>query len=168
FGNLYVADYYSNIIRKVTSAGVVTTFVGSPGRAGSADATGTNALFRGPFSVATDAAGNLYVSDSLNNTIRKVTSSGVVTTLAGAAGQFGSGDGTNGVARFSYPAGLAADGSGNIYVSDVGNNTIRKVTADGSVTTVAGFAGQSGSADGPAGSARFFHPTALALDNAGN
>jgi sugar lactone lactonase YvrE len=108
---------------------------------GSADGTGTAASFDLPGGVAADRAGNIYVSDSNNNTIRKIAPGRVVTTLAGTPGVTGSADGTGAAARFWVPQGLAIDGSGNIYVADRGNNTIRKITPEAVVTTVAGQAG---------------------------
>jgi hypothetical protein len=167
-GNLYVADTDNNTIRKVSTNGVVTTLAGSAGQSGSADGTNNLALFNYPSSVAADGAGNVYVADSGNNTIRKVTTNGVVTTLAGSAGQSGSADGTNNLALFNYPSGVAVDSAGNVYVADSGNNTIRKVTTDGVVTTLAGSAGQSGSVDGSGSGARFFYPSGVAVDSTGN
>jgi hypothetical protein len=121
--------------------------------------------------MALDSSGNLYVSDSGNNTIRKVTPTGGVTTLAGRAGIAGSADGTNSAARFNVPCGLAVDSSGNLYVADFSNNTIRKVTSVGTnwvVTTLAGLAGIAGSVDGTNSGARFYVPCVLALDSTGN
>ena len=166
--NIYVADTWNCTIRKVTPTGVVTTLAGLAGLLGSADGTGTNARFNGPSGVAVDGAGNVYVADTLNCTIRKVTPAGVVTTLAGLAGSYGSADGTGSVARFYGPGGVAVDINGNVYVADTWNCTIRKVTPTGVVTTLAGLANSSGSADGAGSAARFSHPDGLALDNASN
>jgi sugar lactone lactonase YvrE len=166
-GNLYAADGYT--IRKVVIAsGTVTTFAGAAGQPGSADGTGTAARFYGTSGIATDGAGNLYVSDSNNYTIRKVViATGVVTTFAGAAAQSGSADGTGASARFSYPNSITSDGAGNLYVSD--GQTIRKVViTTRAVTTFAGAAAQSGSADGTGASARFSYPNGIATDGAGN
>src|SRR5208337_3955631 len=99
---------------------------GQPGGNGNADGTGSAARIFEPQGVAVDSAGNVYVADAGNNTIRKVTSGGVVTTLAGNAGQSGSADGTNNTALFNFPRGVAVDSAGNVYVADSGNNTIRK------------------------------------------
>ena len=167
-GNIYVADYYNSTIRKVTPSGVVTTLAGMPGNTGSADGTGSNARFSSPYSVAVDGAGNLYVADTGNSTIRKVTPLGVVTTLAGLAGNTGSGDGAGNNARFNHPSGVTVDSAGNIYVADRLNQTIRKVTSGGVVTTLAGLAGSYSSVDGTGSAARFWAPSGVAVDNAGN
>ncbi len=125
-GNVYVADRDNHTIRKVTSAGVITTLAGLAGSQGSADGTGSAARFRAPFSVAVDSAGNVFVAESWNHTIRKVTPAGVVTTLAGMVGNYGSSDGTGSTVRFSGRCGLAVDSSGTIHVADTGNHTIRR------------------------------------------
>ncbi len=173
-GNLFVSDSANSTIREVTPAGVVTTLAGVAGISGTADGTNSGAQFSWPNGVAADNAGNLYVADTANDTVRKVTPFGtnwVVTTLAGQGGVSGSADGTNSDARFYYPAGLAVDGAGTLYVADFGNDTIRKVTPIGSnwvVTTLAGAAGISGSADGTNGAAQFSGPNDVAVDSAGN
>src|SRR6266487_3128445 len=125
------------------------TFTTLAGQAsiGSADGTGSAARFYFPQGVATDTSGNVYVADTFNYTIRKITPAGVVTTLAGLAGFPGSADGTGSAARFSSPIGVATDSSGNVYVADSGNNTIRQITPAGVVTTLAGLAGFLRSAD---------------------
>jgi sugar lactone lactonase YvrE len=167
-GNVYVADSGNNNIRKVTAGGAVTTLAGNAGLTGSSDGTGSAALFNRPQGIAVDASGNVYVGDTDNSTLRKVTASGVVTTLAGSPGQTGSSDGAGSSARFSYPCGVAVDAAGNVYVADFDNSTVRKVTPAGSVTTLAGTAGASGAVDGSGGSARFNHPQGVAVDGAGN
>jgi hypothetical protein len=167
-GNVYVADSGNNTIRKVTPAGGVTTLAGLVGSSGSADGTGSVARFNSPLGVAVDSAGNVYVADSGNNSIRKVTPAGGVTTLAGLAGSSGSADGTGSAARFNSPRGVAVDSAGNVYVGDRINDTIRKVTPAGVVTTLAGLAGCVGSADGTGSAARFYSPSGVAVDSAGN
>jgi len=167
-GNLYVADTANNVIRKITPRGIVTTLAGLAGTHGSDDGEGDSARFWAPFGVAVDAAGNVYVADSANNIIREITPRGVVTTLAGLAGHAGSEDGVGSAARFRNPWGVAVDGLGDVYVADMSNDTIRKIAPDGKVTTLAGQAGQSGNADGPAASAQFDNPFAVAVDNDGN
>lgn len=166
-GNLYVADKENHTIRKITPAGIVSTFAGKAGYSGSADGIGTDARFNQPFATAVDTAGNLYVADTVNSIIRKITPAGAVTTLAGAAGETGSVDGPGRTARFLIPSGIAVDATGNVYVADSGNNTIRKITPTGVVTTLAGTAGVYGMADGTGPAAEFFYPFALAVD-AGN
>ena len=165
-GNVYLADSAKNTISKTAPNGTVTTLAGSENVGGSADGTGGNAQFNGPQAVAVDASGNVYVADAGNHTIRKITFAGVVTTLAGSAGQPGNADGTGADARFSSPQGVAVDARGNVYVADSKNNSIRRITAFGAVTTLAG-AGIPGCADGTGIEARFFSPTRVALDRNG-
>lgn len=168
-GNVYVADTFSHTIRKITKTGVVTTFAGAANQLGSADGTAANARFNQPYGVAVGSGGVVYVSDANNNTIRKITSAGVVTTLAGNAQEGGgTADGTGSNARFDGPAGLAVAADGSIYVADGDNHAIRKVTAAGVVTTVAGLPGTQGSADGAAADARFYYPQGVAVDGSGN
>ena len=167
-GNVYVADTNNYTIRKITPSGVVSTLAGLAGSPGSADGTGSAARFNDPYGVAVDSAGNVYVADTGNNTIRKITPSGVVSTLAGLAGSIGSADGTGSAARFFQPYGVAVDSAGNVYVADTNNNTIRKITPSGVVSTLAGLAGSFGSADGTGSAARFYYPEGVAVDSAGN
>jgi sugar lactone lactonase YvrE len=125
-GNVYVADRDNNRIRKISPEGIVSTFAGS-GTAGFADGAGVNASFNSPRSIVTDGNGNLYVADSGNHKIRKITSGGGVSTVAGSGSQ-GFADGNGNDALFNYPSGVAVDGSGNVYVADSGNYRIRKIT----------------------------------------
>lgn len=164
-GNLYISDASNNQIRMVTPGAVVSTFAGS-GPKGSADGTGAAASFYYPYGIAIDASGNLYVADARNNKIRKITPAGVVNTLCGS-GSVGAADGTGTAATFSYPAGIAVDNSGNLYVADVGNNEIRKVTPAGVVTTVAGST-TAGDIDGTGSAAAFSDPYGVAIDKSGN
>ncbi|PTX94320.1 immunoglobulin domain-containing protein [Opitutus sp. ER46] len=167
-GNVYVADSAKNTIRKVTPAGVVTTFAGSASSFGKVDGTGTDARFNGPRGIAIDSAGNLYVTDTGNHTIRKITAAGVVTTIAGSGGVSGTADGVGTAARFNAPTGIAVDGSGNLYVADKNNHAIRKITSDGTVSTIAGTKGTSGTTDGTGTNALFLEPSGIAVDAAGS
>ena len=167
-GNVYATDTGNNTVRKITPAGVVTTLAGQPGVAGASNGVNNAALFWRPTGVALDAATNLYIADSGNHTIRVVTPAGVVSTLAGLAGNPGYYDGTNGTARFANPAGVAVDAAGNVYVADFGNAVIRKITPAGVVTTLAGMGLTLGSADGTNTAARFALPCAVAVDGATN
>ena len=167
-GDVYVADRTNNTIRKITPAGVVSTLAGLAGNAGSADGTGSAARFDLPTGVAVDSAANVYVADLHNNTIRKITPAGVVSTFAGLAGSSGGGDGTGSAARFNAPAGVAVDNANNVYVAEFYNNTIRKITPAAVVSTLAGSAGLFGSADGNGSAARFAYPYSVAVDGAGN
>lgn len=164
-GNVYVADYGNHKIRKITPAGVITTLAGS-GSIGSADGSGSSASFNYPSGVAVDGNGNIYVTEYKNNKIRKITPAGVVSTLAGN-GSFGSADGNGVTASFSFPFGIAVDGSGNVYVTDNGNHKIRKITPAGVVSTLAG-SGSASSTDGTGVSASFNGPESVAVDGSGN
>ncbi len=124
-GNVYVADRNNNMIRKITPGGVVTTFAGSTS-SGSSDGTGTAASFSNPHDVAVDSSGNVYVADTYNNLIRKITPGGVVTTLAGG-GVCCYTDGTGTAASFSLPYSVAVDSFCSVYVADTGNHVIRKI-----------------------------------------
>lgn len=164
-GNIYVADAFNSSIRKITTDGKVTTIAGT-GTLGFVNGTAEVARFYAPSALVVDAAGNIYVADRGNNAIRKITSAGVVTTLAGS-GEAGYADGTGAAATFNTPIGIALDATGNLYVSDYGNNIIRKVTAAGVVTTIAGSR-TVGYANGVGILANFNKPTGIALDEAGN
>ena len=167
-GNLYVADTLNSTIRKITPGNTVVTLAGTAGSNGSADGQDRAARFCYPYGLATDAAGNLFIADTYNHTVRKITPSGVVTTLAGHAGIDGAGDGTGPAAYFNHPKGIAVDIAGNVYVADTNSGTIRKLTPTGEVTTFAGLAGGFGTADGPGPAARFSMAEGVAVDNAGN
>lgn len=205
-GIVYVADNNNSVIRKISANGTVTTFAGN-GIATSKDGTGTSAGFHspqglvadasgniyvsdtfsdyirkidsnievttlattgldGPYGMAVDSSGNLYVADKDSHSILKITSAGVVTTFAGT-GSEGSADGTGTSASFKYPSDIAIDSSGNFYVGDWGNHSIRKITPSGVVTTFAGT-GSSGYTDGMGTTASFYGPRGIAVDSSDN
>jgi len=164
-GNVYVADYGNNLIRKVTQAGSVNTLAGS-GAKGAHDGLDTVASFNLPEALAVDAAGNVYVADNGNDLIRKITPAGQVSTFAGS-GQPGKSDGAGGAASFNSPFGIAVDAAGNVYVADSGNNLIRMITPGGVVTTIAG-SGSKGAKDGAGRAASFNTPSGIAVDKSGN
>ena len=164
-GNIYFIDRLR--IRKATPAGVITTLAGDPYLAGSANGVGPAATFNYPHGLALDKAGNLYVADTGNHLIRKITPSRVVTTLAGRAGESGAVNGVGGAARFELPNDVTLGPDGSLYVTDY-NRAVRKVTTSGVVTTYAGILGDYGTNDGPIASARFLYLSASAFDAQGN
>ncbi|HJV89937.1 MAG TPA: immunoglobulin domain-containing protein [Holophagaceae bacterium] len=165
-GTLYVADG-SNVIRTISPGGVVTTLAGAAGTAGTADGTGSTARFGALLQGLTwDGGGNLLVADTYNHTIRRITTAGVVTTVAGLPGQPGATNGAVAVATFSNPSGVAVNASGTIFVADYGNSTVRAISG-GMVTTFAGVSGTKGSTDGVPTTATFNRPTGLSLDSQG-
>jgi serine/threonine protein kinase/sugar lactone lactonase YvrE len=150
-----------------TPSWVTSVFAGQTGAAGAADGMGAEARFNAPEGIAIDRDGTVYVADTGNNTIRKITADNTVNTIAGLAGSHGSLDGKGISARFWAPFGIAVDNNQNLYVAELGNNVIRKVSPDGSVVTVAGLAGFPGRANGRGIKARFRNPCSIAVDDAG-
>ncbi|MDB6123519.1 MAG: hypothetical protein JWQ71_2512 [Pedosphaera sp.] len=210
-GNVFVSDSGNNTIRKITPAGVVTTFAGKAGTSGNLNGSGGAARFNGIVHLAidrddniyaveygnnrlrkitpggavstlaigaptvaeygggacVDAAGNIFLASSTLYTIRKCSPGGVVTTIAGLQGVTGSTDGTNSAARFNVPNDIAVDTYGNLYVTDAGNSTIRRITPDGTnwiVRTIAGSPGLTGTGNGTGSAARFKNPIGIAVD----
>jgi sugar lactone lactonase YvrE len=173
-GDLFVTDSNNNAVRRITSTGMVTTFAGKSSadyilHPGSADGTGTDARFAQPTGIAADAAGNLFVADYVNGLIRKITPDAVVTTFAGKVLSPKSDpvDGPNSVALFRAPVGTDVDNSGNVYVTEFVSNTIRRITPDQEVTTLAGVIGVSGDDDGTGSRATFNGPNGIAVGNGG-
>lgn len=166
-GNIYIADLLNHKIKKMTSDGSVTTLAGN-GQAGYVDGTGTAAQFNQPWGLDVDGNGNIYVADGGNNCIRKITPSGVVTTLAGMAGNSGFADGSGSEVRFNFPADIVFDKSNNMFfIADNFNNRIRKMSPSGVVTTYVGN-GQTNLQDGPIATATMAVPSALTIDPSGN
>lgn len=181
-GNLYIADYDNNRIRKVTSDGMISTVAGSGtglgSNSGGYSGDGGKAIeakLRFPIDVAIDSTGNLYIADSLNHRIRKVTSDGIISTVAGTGSKGYGGDGGPATAaKLNQPYGVNVDSGGNVYIADYGNSRIRKITTDGIINTVAGIgtglgsnSGYSGDG-GPATAAQLAGPMAVAIDRSGN
>ncbi|GGQ94575.1 hypothetical protein [Deinococcus ruber] len=161
-GEVFVADGSNYTIRRIYGD-LVSTIAGVAGQSGSADGSGATARFASPTGLAMDRQENLYVTDY--TTIRRITPAGDVTTIAGKAGTTGSADGAALDARFNRLGGIAVDENGYIYVADTGNNSIRQLSPDGTVSTIAGLAGVKGAADGKTNVATFNQPAGLAYYN---
>lgn len=171
-GNLYIADKSNNRIRKVSTAGIITTIAGN-GTAGfrGDGLAATDAQLSNPRGVAVDGAGNVYIADQGNQRIRKVsTSTGIISTVAGTSAEGFAGDGGPATdAELNNPYGVAIDAAGNMYIADVDNERVRKVDAAGIITTFAGNGTGGYSGDGGAATAALlFEPAAVAVDAAGN
>lgn len=164
-GNIYVADWAKDMIRKISPSGKITNIAGN-GNPGSTNGKDSSASFYLPGGIAVDRSGNIYVSDTYNNMIRKISPSGIVITIAGKKNK-GAADGKDTAASFSHPAGITVDKSGNLYVADVENNKIRKISPDGVVSTLAGT-GVRGSTNGDITTASFNRPYGVAVDQQGD
>ncbi|HXB44560.1 MAG TPA: NHL repeat-containing protein [Puia sp.] len=164
-GNMYVADNRNNVIRKISPTGLVSTFAGN-GSWGYVDGPSSNAEFHNPAGMTIDAAGNIFLADLDNFRIRKISTTGVVSTIAGS-GIEGFLDGDASVAQFDEPSSVAVDLDGNIYVADLVNNRIRKISVTGMVSTFAGN-GTPGFGDGPGSNAEFNGPSSIVIDHLGN
>lgn len=162
-GKLYVTDSGNSAIRSITPSGAVATVAGS-GTCGSNDGNGSIAQFCNPKGIALDRAGNLWVADTGNHTVRRIDSAGRVTTVAGAAGVCGSADGRGDAARFCSPQDVVVDQWDNVYIADTGNSTVRMIAPDGRVSTLAGLPGQCGAADGGAGQSRLCSPSGIDIE----
>ncbi|MEX1115072.1 MAG: hypothetical protein WEB53_07470 [Akkermansiaceae bacterium] len=165
-GNLLVADSRNHVLRKVTPDGVVTTPIGAPPTAAMVNGTSSDARYSRPNGIVA-FGGNLFVADTDNCVIRKITSTGTASTFAGTEGSVGKVIGAVGTGKFKYPEGLAVDASGNLYVADTGNHSIRKTTTVGVISNISGGT-VSGSANGSPGNATFKSPSRLAVDSAAN
>lgn len=162
-GTIYVADWGNNLLRKITPDGMVSSLNGSSST-GYVDGTASTARFRGITGISVDAQGDLILVDNGNHAVRKMTQANVFSTLAG--GTKGAADGTGSAAQFNFPYGVAIASNGDMYVSDIYNHKIRKVTPSGIVTTIAGTT--PGMEDGSGATAKFNEPNGIALDKDGN
>jgi ABC-type branched-subunit amino acid transport system substrate-binding protein/sugar lactone lactonase YvrE len=165
-GDVYVTELLGNRVRRITSDGTVSTLAGT-GAPGYADGPGSTAQFSGPQSLDVDDNETVYVADSANHCIRLIHPDGTVSTLAGVGGEAGYRDGPAAQAQFYYPAGVAVDAAGVVYVADSGNNRIRAISPEGAVTTLAG-SGEQGFKDGPPEQAQFDGPSRLTVGLGGN
>ena len=170
-GNIYVADQYNSVVRKISTTGNITTIAGDGtlGYGGDGGAA-TAGILNYPSGVAVDGAGNVYIADAYNDRIRKVNTSGIISTYAGDGSIGYSGDGGQATdAKLDLPTGIALDASGNLFITEEGNNVVRKVSSSSVITTIAGAgtAGYSGDG-GPATAAEFYSPRGVAVDASGN
>ena len=165
-GNIYVADFGNNVIRKISTSNIVSTYAGN-GQPGFSDGNIQAASFNGPSDIDIDSQGNLYVADTKNHAIRKIDTDGNVTTLAGN-GKAGNSDGKGTSASFNGPVGICLDQANNIYVADAANHAIRKIDPGNNVSTIAGSDATPGSTDGHISVARFNYPTDIDTDQQGN
>ncbi len=167
-GNVYIADRYNHTIRKYDPlTQTVITLAGQHGENGSLDGQGTNARFNEPWGLCVTPDGTVYVADTKNNKIRKVTPDGIVTTVAGT-GNYGTSNGAALASTFGNPTGIEIDDAGNLYVADHLTHLIRKISTNGTVTTIAGTPYIPGDQDGTGNQAQFWRPYGLTLDNDGN
>ena len=168
-GNVYVADRYNSRIRKIDASGIITTIAGG-GTGGLGDGgPATNAGLSNPNGVAIDNAGNIYISDGGHSRIRKVNTSGIISTVAGNGSGWYTGDGVAAIAASLFVGGIALDGAGNLYIVDQGNNRIRKVNSSGIISTIAGNGTSGYSGDGGAATdAKLYQPSSVAIDASGN
>jgi uncharacterized protein (TIGR03437 family) len=174
-GNVYISDTYDNMVRKVALTGIITALAGTGSAGFSGDGSSAlNAQLHAPGALSVDAAGNVYIADTLNNRVRKVSTAGIITTVAGSSNTLSSGIGDGGSATsavLSVPRGIVVDSSGNLYIADSGNRRVRKVDVNGTITTFAGtgYTGSIGSVgDGGAPTSATLTPAGLALDSAGH
>ena len=166
--SLYVADTSNHRIRKITNNNTVTTIAGN-GAFGFLDGSGTNTQFKKPYGITCDPYGNLYIADTENHCIRKITSDGTVTTIAGNGGTSGFADGVGTSAQFSNPSGITCDSFGNLYIADTENNRIRKIMCSNGAWTVLTIAGNENCNfnDGNGLSAEFCSPYGIICDSSG-
>ncbi len=170
-GNIYISDTWNHCIRKISTGGTITTIAGTGGTFGSSGDNGpaTAALLNQPSGITLDAAGNIYFADYGNNRVRKINTSGTITTIAGTTMGYSGDAGAATLAQLHFPFGVAVDAAGNVYIGDQGNNCVRRVNTSGIISTIAGngtagFAGDGG----PAGASQLNYTCGLFLDASGN
>jgi streptogramin lyase len=168
YGNLYITEYRSSIIRKVDSKGNVSILAGQPLKTGYADGKASESLIDRPHGIAVDKTGNVFFCDMKNHLIRKIDSQGVISTVAGEKGKSGIKDGLEKNAQFNQPEGIVIDSKGNLFIADTYNFTIRKIDKSGFVTTFAGTGNQKGYLDGNGKKALFNMPIGIAIDKSDN
>ncbi len=166
--NVYVTEYWNNTVRKISPDGVVTTLAGKSNEIGAVDGQGSEARFNRPHGIDVASEGSVFVCDMKSNTIRKIGTDGIVSTVAGLAGIEGSSDGNPQEATFNKPEDIAVNSKGVLYVVDTYNFTVREISTDGVVKTFAGMAGETGSRDGMGNQARFNMPIGIAIDGKDN
>jgi streptogramin lyase len=157
-GSVWVADRGNDCIRRIAADGTVSTLAGVAGSQGHVDGKGAAAKFNNPSGVSCAADGSVWVSDESNHCIRRIAADGTVSTVAGVAGSSGHVDGKGGAAKFNSPSGVSCAADGSVWVGDYGNHCIRRIAADGTVSTVAGVAGSEGHVDGKGAAAKFNNP----------
>ena len=170
-GNLYIADWNNHVIRKVNTAGIITTVAGTVTHGFSGDGgPATAAQLNGPSAVAFDAHNNLYIADYYNNRVRMVNTAGIITTLVGTGAQGFSGDGGQATtAQIYWPSGIDFDAAGNLFVLDYYNIRVRKVNTAGIISTVAGNGTSGYNGDGiQATTAKLNNPAGIMVDAVGN
>lgn len=167
-GNIYVSDHDNHVIRKITPAGLVSTFAGKgPAFPGCTNGQGKSATFYFTAGLAIDSSNNIYVADAQNAVIRKITADGFGSTLSGYPGASGYAEGVGSAARFNQPMGVAVDAAGNVFVSDSWNGVLRKITPSGQTSLVAGVPGFGGFVEGLGTVAKFNNPIDVAIDTNG-
>jgi streptogramin lyase len=160
-GSMWVADRNNHCIRRIAADGTVSTVAGVAGSKGHVDGKGAAAKFNHPYGVSCAADGSIWVADEDNHCIRRIAADGTVSTVSGVAGSSGHVDGKGAVAKFSNPRGVSCAADGSMWVGDMGNHCIRRIDADGTVSTVAGVAGSSGHVDGKGAVAKFSSPRSV-------
>ncbi len=166
-GTIYIADRFNHTIRKIGTDGIVSTIAGQAGLSGDLDGSGAEALFYEPWGITVDNSDNIFVADTRNNKIRKISPEGNVTTYAGT-GSYGISSGPGNVSTFGFPTGIDVDSDGNVYVADHNTHIIRRISISGFVTTIAGTPYILGDVDGAANAASFNRPYGLTVDQEGN